>query len=65
MAKIESTPTKSPKNDRTNGGKRQLVGISLDPETAKAFKTEAVRRGVSLNVLFREAWALYLKKPSK
>lgn len=45
--------------------KRQIVGISLDPETAKAVKTEAERRGVTVKRLFMEAWALYQKHPPK
>lgn len=45
--------------------KRQIVGISLDPETAAAVKAEAERRGVPIKRLFMEAWALYQKHPPK
>lgn len=45
--------------------KRQIVGISLDPETAAAVKAEAERRGVTIKRLFTEAWALYQKNPPK
>jgi len=43
-------------------GKRQIVGVSLDPATAKAFKAEAIHRGLSLRKLFEEMWELYQKK---
>jgi len=38
---------------------RQLVGFSLAPELARAVKTEAARRGVSLRKLFEEMWSQY------
>jgi hypothetical protein len=41
---------------------RQIVGVSLDPAIAKAFKAEAVQRGLSVRKLFEEMWALYNKK---
>jgi hypothetical protein len=41
---------------------RQIVGLSLDPATAKAFKAEAVARGVSVRKLFEEMWTAYTKK---
>lgn len=42
---------------------RQIVGVSLPPETAKAFKEEAKRRSVSVRKLFEEMWADYQAKP--
>lgn len=39
--------------------KRQIVGISLPPQTAEAFKQEASRRNLSLKDLFQEMWSLY------
>ncbi len=42
---------------------RQIVGISLSPELARAFKAEAARRGASLKELFEEMWELYGKSP--
>lgn len=53
------------KNDRTNGGTRQVVGISLDPKTAEAFKAEVELRGTSVKGLFMEMWALYSKHRPK
>jgi hypothetical protein len=38
---------------------RQIVGFSLTPELARAVKTEAARRGLSLRKLFEEMWAQY------
>lgn len=38
---------------------RQIVGISLPPAVARAFKTEASRRGLSLRALFEEMWRAY------
>lgn len=38
---------------------RQIVGISLPPATAKAFKEEAKRRKISVRKLFEELWAGY------
>ena len=52
----------APSNQRATP--RQIVGISLDPATAKAFKAEAVARGVSVRKLFEEMWAAYTKKAS-
>ena len=43
---------------------REILGVSLDPSTAKAFKAEAVARGLSVRKLFEEMWAEYLKKSS-
>lgn len=40
---------------------RQIVGLSLSPETASAVKAEAARRNISLKKLFEEMWALYQK----
>jgi hypothetical protein len=40
---------------------RQILGISLTPEVAQAFKAEAARKGVSPNKLFMELWQDYLK----
>jgi hypothetical protein len=45
---------------------RQIVGFSLAPDMARAVKTEAARRGLSLRKMFEEMWSLYEKaKPSK
>lgn len=38
---------------------RQIVGISLPPETARAFKAEAERRGIPIRQLFQELWSAY------
>lgn len=38
---------------------RQIVGISLPPDTAQAFKAEAQRRRMPLRQLFQELWAGY------
>jgi hypothetical protein len=38
---------------------RQIVGLSLDPATAKAFKAEAASRGLSARHLFEEMWENY------
>lgn len=38
---------------------RQIVGVSLPPATAKAFKAEAARRGLSVRRLFEEMWSTY------
>jgi hypothetical protein len=47
-------------------GIRQIVGISLAPEMARAVKAEAGRRGISLRKLFEELWTRYEKtKPAK
>ena len=47
-------------------GIRQIVGISLAPEMARAVKAEAGRRGISLRKLFEELWTRYEKtKPTK
>ncbi|MGE3709741.1 MAG: ribbon-helix-helix protein, CopG family [Hyphomicrobiaceae bacterium] len=45
--------------DRT--ATRQIVGISLSPDSARTFKAEAARRGMSLKELFEEMWELYAK----
>ena len=42
---------------------RQIVGVSLPPETAQAFKEEAKRRRTSVRKLFEEMWADYQAKP--
>ena len=42
-------------------GARQIVGVSLSPEMAKAFKTEAASRGMSVRKLFEEMWSAYKK----
>lgn len=42
---------------------RQIVGLSLPPETARAFKEEAKRKSVSVRKLFEEMWADYQAKP--
>jgi len=44
---------------------RQIVGFSLHPKTARAVKTEAARRGISLRKLFEEMWENYEKSPPK
>jgi hypothetical protein len=44
---------------------RQIVGFSLPPETARAVKAEAGRRGLSLRKLFDELWQLYQQKNPK
>jgi len=44
---------------------RQIVGFSLSPQTARAVKTEAARRGISLRKLFEEMWENYEKSPPK
>lgn len=48
-------------NTRTRDHTRQILGISLSPEMARAVKAEAARRGVSLRKLFEEMWAQYQK----
>lgn len=37
----------------------QVVGVRMTPETAKRFKTEAAKRGISGRRLFEEMWADY------
>lgn len=44
---------------------RQIVGISLSPDTANAFKAEAKRRGLSVRKLFEEMWTAYSPPPGK
>lgn len=44
---------------------RQIVGISLPPETASRFKAEAGRRNISLKHLFEEMWKLYEEQPAE
>jgi hypothetical protein len=45
---------------------RQILGISLTPEMARAVKGEAARRGLSLRKLFEEIWSEYEKtRPAK
>lgn len=44
---------------------RQIVGFSLTPETARAVKTEAAQRGLSLKALFAELWQLYEQTHAK
>ncbi len=38
---------------------RKIIGISLSPEVAVAFKGEAERRGITAKRLFEELWARY------
>jgi hypothetical protein len=38
---------------------RQILGFSLPPELARAIKTEAAKRGISLKKLMEEFWLLY------
>jgi hypothetical protein len=54
-----SDSTKSPKDNR------QIVGFSLSPEMARAVKTEAASRDLSLRKLFEEMWAEYKKRRKK
>jgi hypothetical protein len=51
----------TPKEEIPRPG-RQIIGISLSPETARAVKAEAGRRGLSLRKLFDELWRLYQEK---
>lgn len=51
------------KEPKTRDANRQIVGVSLTPETARLFKAEAARRGLSLKKLFEEMWELYAKSP--
>lgn len=44
---------------------RQIVGISLPPQTAQAFKEEAKRRNLSVRALFEELWATYSPPAAK
>lgn len=64
-----STCRHSKRMKRTNQPRtkkaRQIVGISLDPQLALEFKTEAVRRNLSLKALFEEVWQLYRKQPKQ
>ena len=41
---------------------RQIIGISLPPDTAAEVKVEAARRNISLRTLCSEMWDLYKKK---
>ena len=41
---------------------RQILGISLDPESANAFKAEAARLGITSKDLFKKMWDLYQKQ---
>lgn len=45
----------------THKADRQILGISLPPEVAKAVKSEATRRDLTLRKLFEEMWTLYLE----
>jgi hypothetical protein len=47
------------KREPERKGTRQILGISLAPEMARAVKAEAAQRGLSLRKLFEEMWALY------
>lgn len=38
---------------------RQIVGISLPPQVAQAFKAEARRRCMPIRELFQELWTAY------
>jgi hypothetical protein len=53
--------SKSQKQSRNN---RQIVGFSMSPDMARAVKTEAARRGISLRKLFEELWAQYERPKS-
>jgi hypothetical protein len=44
---------------------RRIIGFSLSPDMARAVKTEAAKRGLSLRKLFEEMWALYEKSKPK
>ena len=47
-------------NDKSSrDGTRQIVGISLPPDVATAFKAEAARRNLSVRSLFLEMWGQY------
>lgn len=48
----------------TNRSSRQIVGFSLAPDTARAVKTEAAKRGMPLKALFGEMWDDYQAKKS-
>ncbi|WP_158498636.1 hypothetical protein [Martelella endophytica] len=44
---------------------RQIVGFSLSPEMARAVKTEAASRDLSLRKLFEEMWIDYQERRQK
>jgi hypothetical protein len=50
---------------QTNHASRQIVGLSLSPELATKFKTEAAGRGLSLRRLFEEMWSIYEQERAK
>jgi len=59
----QNTPMSTqPNPTRSN---RQTLGISLPPETARAVKAEAAKRGISLRKLFQEMWSSYEEDRSK
>jgi hypothetical protein len=41
---------------------RQVVGVSLPPDVARAFKAEAAQRTMSLRNLFIEIWTEYKER---
>jgi hypothetical protein len=43
---------------------RQIIGISLDPATAREVKAYAGKHGLSLKKLFEEMWQSYKKRDS-
>lgn len=43
----------------------QIVGIRMTPETARAFKAEAAKRGLRVNQLFAELWQTYQQSQTK
>lgn len=55
------TPT-GKRRDRTEGGKREIVGFSLPPALAEEVRAEAKRRDKRLKDIFTEAWDLYRAK---
>lgn len=59
QARVDSAREKAPPPALKPG--RQIVGFSLKPERATEVKVEAARRGIPLNRLFEEMWALYTK----
>lgn len=53
---VDNRPMSTLLKPRSN---RQIIGVSLPPDVARAFKEEAARRGISLRKLFEELWAAY------
>jgi hypothetical protein len=63
---MKSRRVDTPSEKRTTKGHptpRQIVGLSLKPERAREFKSEAARRGIPVNKLFEEMWTLYKSTP--